>query len=70
MAKRRNVVLTVRVTYVRTPDDEVRISRAIDILFAAACRNEDRPVHTDEDENWENGLPNSDADKDSAGEGS
>ena len=41
MAKRRNVELTVRVTYIRTPDSEIRIARAISLLLATAQPDED-----------------------------
>ena len=41
MTKRRNVELTVRVTYIRTPDSEMRIARAINLLRATAQPDED-----------------------------
>ncbi len=41
MAKRTNVELTVRVTYIRTPDSEIRIARAISLLLATAQPDED-----------------------------
>jgi hypothetical protein len=41
MAKRTNVELTVRVTYIRTPDSEIRIARAISLLLATAHPDND-----------------------------
>ena len=41
MVKRRNGELTVRVTYIRTPDSEIRIARAISLLLATAQPDED-----------------------------
>lgn len=68
MAKSRNV--DPKVTYIRTPDSEIRIAHAIDILLAAACPNEDCTVRTDENEIRENGSSDSDDEGDFAGEGS
>jgi hypothetical protein len=39
--KNRTVRLTVQVTHVHVPDSEVRLSRAISLLLAAAQLNED-----------------------------
>ncbi len=70
MAKSRNVDPTVQVTYIRTPDSEIRIAHAIDILLAAAYSNEDCTVRTDENEIRKNGSPDSNDEEDFAGEGS
>lgn len=66
MTKSRNVDPIVQVTYVRTPDSEIRISRVIDILLAAAYPNEDCIVRTDENENRENNSSDSDDEGDIA----
>ena len=47
MAKCRNVELTVQVTCIRTPDSEIRIARAINLLLATAQPNEDSTGSTD-----------------------
>ena len=66
MTKSRNVDPIVQVTYIRTPDSEIRISRVIDILLAAAYPNEDCIVRTDENENRENNSSDSDDEGDIA----
>lgn len=68
MAKSRSVNPTVKVTYIRTPDSELRIAQAIDILLATAYPDEDCIVRTDENENRENDSPGSDHKGDFAGE--
>ena len=69
MAKSRSVNPTVKVTYIRTPDSELRIAQAIDILLlATAYLDEDCIVRTDENENRENDSPGSDHKGDFAGE--
>ncbi len=70
MAKKRNADPPVQVTFIRTPDSEMRIAHAIDILLAVARPNEDCSVLTDENEIRENDSSDSDDEGDFAGEGS
>jgi len=69
VANSRNVDPTLQVTYICTPDSELRIAHAVEILLAAAYPNQDCTVRADESENRENDSSENEHEGDFAGDG-